>query len=72
MHLSGNNFRGYLTGVNAQEFPIKEDRLIELAKEFFRNKNGILKEDMLAPDFRFEFQVISLDRKVRCSKCNGI
>ena len=50
-----------------QAFPIKEDRLIELAKEFSNAKNGVANEDMIAPDFRFEFQVISLDRKVRCS-----
>ncbi len=50
--------------MDVQDFPITEDRLVELAKEFFKAKNGILKEELLAPDFRFEFQVISLDRKV--------
>ena len=48
----------------AQTFAIPEERLIELAKELFAKDAGVGDESLLAPDFRFEFPVISLDREV--------
>ncbi len=48
-----------------QEFPISEDKLIELAKELFAKESGLKDESLLADGFRFEFPVVSLDRQVR-------
>ena len=48
----------------AQAFSIPEERLIHLAKELFEKDAGVGDESLLAPDFRFEFPVISLDREV--------
>eukprot|EP00200_Dunaliella_tertiolecta_P004250 CAMPEP_0202347024 /NCGR_PEP_ID=MMETSP1126-20121109/5563_1 /ASSEMBLY_ACC=CAM_ASM_000457 /TAXON_ID=3047 /ORGANISM="Dunaliella tertiolecta, Strain CCMP1320" /LENGTH=218 /DNA_ID=CAMNT_0048938515 /DNA_START=152 /DNA_END=808 /DNA_ORIENTATION=+ len=43
-------------------FPIKEKRLVEIAKELFDKGVGMEDESMLAPEFRFEFPVVSLPK----------
>ncbi|KAF5839939.1 hypothetical protein DUNSADRAFT_18220 [Dunaliella salina] len=54
---------GKLPGTPAPgAFPIKENRLIEIAKEVFDKGVGVEDESMITPDFRFEFPVVSLPR----------
>jgi hypothetical protein len=47
-----------------QNFPIPADELIEKAKQLEAAFGGALDDSLLAPDFRFEFPVISLAREV--------
>jgi len=51
----------------AQSFPIKADELIAKAKQLEAAFGGALDDSLLAPDFRFEFPVVSLAREVRLS-----
>ena len=46
-------------------FPIAQDRLISLAQEVFKSNSGVDNPDLLSDDFRFEFPVVSLAKKVR-------
>lgn len=46
-----------------KDFPIAEDKLIQLAKDLFAKDSGLQDESLLADDFRFEFPVVSLDRQ---------
>ena len=48
----------------SQNFPIPADELIEKAKKLEAAFGGALDDSLLAPDFRFEFPVISLGREV--------
>ena len=45
-------------------FPIAEDKLISLAQEVFKSNSGVDNPDLLSDDFRFEFPVVSLAKKV--------
>ena len=47
-----------------QNFSIPADQLIEKAKQLEAAFGGALDDSLLAPDFRFEFPVISLTREV--------
>ena len=49
----------------AQSFPIPADELIVKAKKLEAAFGGALDDSLLAPDFRFEFPVVSLAREVR-------
>ena len=48
-----------------QNFPIPADELIAKAKKLEAAFGGALDDSLLAPDFRFEFPVVSLAREVR-------
>ena len=54
---------------SAQSFPIPPDELIAKAKQLEAAFGGALDDSLLAPDFRFEFPVISLGREVGASHC---
>lgn len=46
-------------------FPIPPEKLIQLAKRVFLDEEGAIKNpDALADNFRFEFPIISLSKKV--------
>ena len=47
-----------------KNFPISSDKLIELAKKVYKSNSGVEDPSMLAEDFRFEFPVVSLAKKV--------
>ena len=48
-----------------QSFPIPADELIAKAKQLEAAFGGALDDSLLAPNFRFEFPVVSLAREVR-------
>lgn len=52
-------------------FPIPANRLIELAKAAFAVRTGIEDDSVLAPDFRFEFPVVSLGREEYLATVKG-
>ena len=47
-----------------QNFSIGEDKLISLAKHMFETQSGQKDHSVLSDDFRFEFPIVSLDKKV--------
>ena len=47
-----------------QNFPISESKLIDIAKKLYAEDTGTKSPDALAPDFRFEFPIVSLGKKV--------
>ncbi len=46
-------------------FPIPAEKLITLAQKVFATNSGVEEPDLLADNFRFEFPVVSLAKKVR-------
>jgi hypothetical protein len=52
-------------------FPIAADRLIALAQAAFATRTGIEDDSVLAPDFRFEFPVVSLGRSEYLNTVKG-
>lgn len=51
-------------------FSIAAEKLIELAQKVFKANSGVDNPDLLADDFRFEFPVVSLAKKVS-KYCNA-
>ncbi len=47
-----------------RNFPISAERLIEKAKQVYKANSGVGDPSLLANDFRFEFPVVSLAKKV--------
>lgn len=47
-----------------QDFAIPEAKLVQLAQELFAKESGVSDDTLLADDFRFEFPIVSLDKKV--------
>jgi hypothetical protein len=45
------------------DFPIPEAKLIQLAQELFAKEAGVTDDSLLSDDFRFEFPIVSLDKK---------
>jgi hypothetical protein len=52
-------------------FLIPADRLVALAKAAFATQTGVDDDSVLAPDFRFEFPVVSLDREAYLKAVRG-
>ena len=46
------------------DFPISPEKLIELAQKIFKQNSGVEDPSVLSDDFRFEFPVVSLAKKV--------
>ena len=53
-----------LPGTTAS-FPIPPEKLISLAQDVYKQNSGVDNPELLAPDFRFEFPVVSLAKEVR-------
>lgn len=47
-----------------KDFHISSERLIEMAKRVYKANSGVDDPSLLAEDFRFEFPVVSLAKKV--------
>ncbi len=47
-----------------KNFPISSEKLIEMAKRVYKANSGVEDPSLLADDFRFEFPVVSLAKKV--------
>ena len=47
-----------------KDFPISSEKLIDMAKRVYKANSGVEDPSLLADDFRFEFPVVSLAKKV--------
>ncbi len=47
-----------------KNFPIAPDELIAKAKQLHKEGSGVRQPELLTDDFRFEFPIVSLSKKV--------
>ena len=53
-----------------ERFPIPPEKLIAKAQQLLRDGSGVKQPELLADNFRFEFPIVSLSKKVPPGPCH--